>query len=129
MRTARPQLRTAPFLSTNILRDFSLAAEPPPRREAKGDQPRAEQRQGPRLRSRGGADVDRPGVAVHPQNIGDEDVTQVIRCGDISDRSVIDCEGNSPAEASRTVPTRGTVDTEGEVPGAVPIEGPGGSGQ
>src|SRR5205823_14265094 len=71
-------------------------------------------------------DVHRAGVAVWSEDVSNEDVAEIIRGGQISDRRVGNMEHDIVGEGVRAAAAaRGTFDPEREVPGAIPIESPG----
>src|SRR5215813_2692238 len=80
--------------------------------------------------------VHRPGVSCpRPRRgsvneVGDEEVTAVIRLGEVSDCRVGDCEADRVGKFVRpTSAACGAVDPEAEVPGAISVERPGSCGQ
>src|SRR2546430_466521 len=71
-------------------------------------------------------DVHRPGVSVWSEDVSNEDDTEIIPSGQITDRRVGNMEHDVVAEGVRAAgAARGTSDPEREVAGAIPIESPG----
>lgn len=58
------------------------------------------------------------------KNVGNEDVAQGIRHGDIGDRGIGDSEIDVASDAEIAVATRRASDSEAEVPGSVPVKTP-----
>jgi hypothetical protein len=72
--------------------------------------------------------VDRPGVAVWSEHVGNEDLRR-ISGGYVSNRRIVNDKRKGTAEPGRPVSARGAIDPEGEWSCAIPVESPGGCDQ